>query len=220
MSGQSTCSLSEALTALAFNDPTPAAIVPDALKTERWACSSAEALMRMNAAVHTLCDAGYRGDVKIWGRPITRSQDVAPRLGIPKKLDQAECLHNRLFVPGRDGLWPGGDDEYADMFSAEASGGGFDEVRVDQAEFDKFRATTVKPTSGAVHECVAWLLRQFAADPKKQMKKEDFKAAALVEFVGRLSGRGFDRAWAQVAPGADRDKPGPKTRHKSNHSTK
>ena len=100
MSGQATCSLSEALTALAFDDPTPVALVPNALKTQRWGCSSDDVLTRLYAAVHTLCDAGYRGDLKIWGRPIRQSGGVAPRLGAPKILNQAECLNRPRLSAG------------------------------------------------------------------------------------------------------------------------
>lgn len=220
MSGQATCSLSEALTALAFDDPTPVALVPNALKTQRWGCSSDDVLTRLYAAVHTLCDAGYRGDLKIWGRPIRQSGGVAPRLGAPKILNQAECLNNRLFVPNHDALWPGSSsgDEYADAFAAESSIGGFDEVCVDRADLGRLLATASQSTGKAERECEVWLRQQFAADPEKLQSKKSFARDAIKHFGGRLSERGFSRVWAKVAPGEGRDKAGrPK---KSNQSTK
>lgn len=145
MSGQSTCSLSEALTELAFNDPTPATVVPIAVKDGRWGCSPTAARSRLTKAVHALCDAGYSREVILWGRSITQSPGAAPCLGRLRKLHRTECLENRRFVPGRDGLWPGSNrgDEFPDSFAAfaaEADGVGLDAICVDQADFNKLLA--------------------------------------------------------------------------------
>lgn len=194
-------------------------MVPDAIKNQRWGCSSADALMRLNAAVHALCDAGYRGDLKIWGSPVTQSADLHSRMGAPKKLDQAECLHNRLRVHNRDALRPGsgGSDEFSDMFAAEASIGGFDAVCVDRAELDRLLAASNLSTSKAERECEAWLRQEFAADPARLRRKGSLHADAKKHFGNRLSGRGFSRAWARVATLYGRDKAG---HPKSNQSTK
>lgn len=219
MSGQATCSLWEALTALAFNDPTPVATVPHAINAQRWGHSPADALTELNGAVHFLCDACYRGDVRIWGRRIPQSPDVNPCLGAPKKLTQAECLHNRLIVIYRDALLPrsGIGDGFDDTFAAEASVGGFDDVNVDRADLHRLLAMANQPTSGAEHDCEVWLRKQFAGDPEKLKKRGSFEADAANHFGRRLSRRAFGRVWAKVAPAEGRDKPG---RSKSNHNTK
>ena len=145
MSGQSTCSLSEALTELAFNDPTPATVVPVAVKDRRWGCSPTAARSRLTKAVHALCDAGYSGEVILWGRSVTQSPGTTPSLGRLRKLRRTECLENRRFVAGRDGLWPGCNrgDELADSFAAfaaEEEGLGVDAICVDQAGFNNLLA--------------------------------------------------------------------------------
>ena len=72
-------------------------------------------------------------------------------------------------------------------------------------------AVMVASTAGAENECRDWLGREFAADPDKQRTKADFQAAALGKFPGRLSVRGFIRAWDAVAPQSGRSKPGRKS---------
>lgn len=66
-------------------------------------------------------------------------------------------------------------------------------------------------TAGAEKECRDWLAGEFVRDPGKQRPKADFQSAALARFSGRLSARGFKRAWDAVAPDAGRSKPGRKS---------
>lgn len=66
-------------------------------------------------------------------------------------------------------------------------------------------------TAGAENECRDWLAGEFASDPGKQRTKADFQSAALARFSGRLSARGFIRAWDAVAADAGRSKPGRKS---------
>ncbi|WP_338466368.1 hypothetical protein RXV95_12475 [Novosphingobium sp. ZN18A2] len=217
MSGPATCSLSEAITALAFSDPTPAAMISDALNTQRWGGSTI-ALKKLHEAVNIHCDAGYKGEVRIWGRPITQSTGLDPLLGAPRRLTDAECLHNRLFAHLRDALRPGhcSGDEFDVTFKAEAIDGGFDEVSVDRDDLDKLRAASSRATSKAERECEVWLVEQFAADSSRNRRKPSFAAQAKEHFGTRLSARGFARAWATVAPRYGRDKSG---RPKSNQNT-
>ncbi len=142
MSGPSTLSLTEAVTDLEFGRAETAATILSALSRGFWGCSRSNALTRLTTAVHTLCDAGYNSDVKIWGKRITPSANATPRVGPLQQLTQAECLQFRLFAPGRDALWSGINrgDEYADAFDAEESEDGFDELCVDKADFDKLMA--------------------------------------------------------------------------------
>jgi hypothetical protein len=69
----------------------------------------------------------------------------------------------------------------------------------------------VTSTAKAEKECREWLATEFLADPEKKRTKLDFQTAALAEFVGRLSVRGFIRAWDAVAPQAGRSTPGRKS---------
>lgn len=69
----------------------------------------------------------------------------------------------------------------------------------------------VTSTTGAENECRAWLENQFAADPNKQLSKDDFRTAALTRFNGRLSARGFNnRVWPALAQKHGRTSPGAK----------
>lgn len=61
----------------------------------------------------------------------------------------------------------------------------------------KKRKTTVSKAA-AIKECVAWLDREFGKDPEFKKRRGDFEDSALRHFVGRLSGRGFERAWRQA----------------------
>jgi len=72
-------------------------------------------------------------------------------------------------------------------------------------------AIAVTSTARAENECRDWLAKEFAADPDRLRKKADFQAAALAEFSGRLSVRGFIRAWDALASQSGRSKPGRKS---------
>jgi hypothetical protein len=143
VSGQSTCSLSEALTELAFNDPTPATVVPVAMKNGDWGCSPTAALSRLTKAVQALCDAGYRGDVAIFGRATVFSSEANPDRGQLRPLTKSECEAYRLFVPGYDILWEGKNqgNEGDDSFVAHTRPEGLDGVRVDLADLSRLMAT-------------------------------------------------------------------------------
>lgn len=72
-------------------------------------------------------------------------------------------------------------------------------------------AITFTSTALAENECRDWLAEEFAADPDRRRTKPDFQSAALARFSGRLSKRGFIRAWDAVASDAGRSKPGRKS---------
>jgi hypothetical protein len=95
-------------------------------------------------------------------------------------------------------------------------------ILLSRQAFDDWRATFVlsesKPsrtgdlsTAGAERNCKAWLAAAFAADPEKRRSKASFRTAALKEFDGRLSIRGFDlRVWPELARSHGRDGAGAK----------
>ncbi len=66
-------------------------------------------------------------------------------------------------------------------------------------------------TIAAETECRDWLKNEFEKDPLNRKVKRSFKEDALAQFSGRPSNRGFDRAWASVAPDAGRSSAGRKS---------
>jgi hypothetical protein len=71
-------------------------------------------------------------------------------------------------------------------------------------------------TGAAEGECGDWLRAQFLCDPDRKRAKASFWEAAQLFFQGRLSKRGFDRAWAPVAKADGRTVAGRKPRTESN----
>ena len=65
-------------------------------------------------------------------------------------------------------------------------------------------------TAKAERDCEAWLHAQLGDKNNDNRAKGYFKEEALKHFSGRLSGRGFNRAWARVAPACARTRPGRK----------
>lgn len=134
MSKTSTLSLTEALTRLAFNGPIPAAELPPALNQERWGIDRVHALTELIDAVHTLCNAGYSGEVKLFGKSL---QPGATHRGLLREITQPQCEQFRLFAPGYDTLWIGSNkgNEFSDSFAAHIGPKGIDDVRVDRTGF-------------------------------------------------------------------------------------
>lgn len=68
-----------------------------------------------------------------------------------------------------------------------------------------------RTTSTADIECAEWLTAAFKEDSDNKKNKQHFAERAIEAFEGRLSLRGFHRAWAKVAPAAGRSQPGRKS---------
>jgi hypothetical protein len=83
--------------------------------------------------------------------------------------------------------------------------------RVDWERFLSARSGKVRPKANADRECAKWLTSEFQKGIGCKQSKESFKQQALQLFNGRLSVRGFLRAWDSVAPKAGRSKPGRKS---------
>lgn len=132
MSPRSTCSLSEALTALAFDDPLGAAFVPLAIKEGRWKCTGDEAFAKIIDALNALCDASYHGNIKIFGR----SSSISGGAEKLQLITPDQCVDHRLFVPGHDTLWQGCNQgkEYEDSFTAFKTTKMLSDIQVDFAE--------------------------------------------------------------------------------------
>jgi len=66
-------------------------------------------------------------------------------------------------------------------------------------------------TMAGERDCRDWLAREFVVDSEKRRSKKDFREAALAEFSGRLSERGFNlRVWPDLAREYGRDGAGAK----------
>lgn len=72
-------------------------------------------------------------------------------------------------------------------------------------------ARLVQSVGKAESECRQWLLSAFSDDPGNVRSKKSFQEEALQRFSGRLSVRGFLRAWDSVADSEGRSKPGRKS---------
>ena len=75
----------------------------------------------------------------------------------------------------------------------------------------------VVSTIGAIGDCREWLKGLMEAGPKENLKSE-YRAEALVKYKGRLSGRGFIRAWdeaVEAVPKAKWNRSGPVPRESS-----
>lgn len=88
-------------------------------------------------------------------------------------------------------------------------------VKVNRAEL--LREFPPKPiraqsTGAAEGRCEAWLVMKFSEDAEKRRPKASFRAEAMTEFFGKLTERGFNRAWARVAERAGRNKAGAKSK--------
>ena len=69
----------------------------------------------------------------------------------------------------------------------------------------------IRSTGAAEVECRQWLVERFGDAGTSRQTKEMFKAEALKRSGGRLSGKGFTRAWdAAVSQFPERGRPGPR----------
>ena len=93
-------------------------------------------------------------------------------------------------------------------------------VLLSRKSFDEWRTkVTAQPDASAEQrstakgerDCNDWLLAAFAADTERKRSKVSFQDEALKLFAGRLSVRGFLRAWDFVASQSGRSKPGRKS---------
>ena len=60
------------------------------------------------------------------------------------------------------------------------------------------KSRPIESKASAISECRHWLEQQFGEDVEFRKRKGDFENEALEHFAGRLSGRGFERAWSEA----------------------
>lgn len=199
MSGQSTRSLSETLTSLAFDDEVSAAGVPVARNNGRWGFPPDVALAQLIESLQTLCDAAYTGDVTIFGRTTVFSSGASPERGPLRPLTKSECDAYRLYVAGHDSLWEGKNqgDELEDTFNAHASVEGLDDIRVDFADLSRLTATRGKDGATAAGrftnaEIDAWIRLTQHTGVKKARNSfmKDLRAKGLSAT--------FERRWNDI----------------------
>jgi hypothetical protein len=79
------------------------------------------------------------------------------------------------------------------------------------SEDERSKGDPDRSTISGEEECRRWLVKEFANDPQKRRSKKAFRDAALSEFAGRLSERGFNlRVWPKLAQEDGRDLAGAK----------
>jgi hypothetical protein len=88
---------------------------------------------------------------------------------------------------------------------------GPDEAEDGQADRTGSNVLPFGSAQTAIAECAQWLRERFAAPDTSRITKPMFKADALQRYHGRLSGRGFLRAW-DIAKDShpERGEPGPR----------
>lgn len=79
------------------------------------------------------------------------------------------------------------------------------------ASLPPLRLTGGVSTVAAERECERWLQTEFLSDPNSLRTKASFREGALRHFNGRLTQRGFGRAWDSIAPSCGRSRPGRKS---------
>lgn len=209
--------MEEALCLIAHNRPSKDLLI--------WETAAGELVFRDSAGmVHTLGDGKEVPEELARDNNLRRaaglavwnalqggflSSYVAPETGRP--LAVPRIYWNSQNPEGLDSIYRG---------MSETDHGRGCPVLLSRLEFDKWRAavatlpvanTESRSTVNGERECKVWLLSEFALDVDKKRSKKSFKEEALKQFAGRLSVRGFIRAWDTVAPQAGRSKPGRKS---------
>lgn len=178
----------------------------------------------LRLALEKFSIAGSAGALRVRGRYLARyvGEDTTENID-SQYLSDLQLRDFARFDSEKGGLERGRGLSWSDEvfdYVFETKGDGWHDVEVSRADLlNAFPAGTpiAKPkavtisTAGAEAECRDWLTSEFASDPDKKRKKADFQSAALTRFSGRLSARGFIRAWDAVAPEAGRSKPGRKS---------
>lgn len=176
------------------------------------------------AAMAGFADQASAGNIRVRGRYVANYSDHTA--AAQANTDYLSDTQLRDFA-SFDSLYGGLERGYGLVWEGDVldralngRGDGWRDVEVCRAELLKaFPAgeainkpeVVITSTAGAENECREWLAGEFASDPGKQRTKADFKSAALARFSGRLSVRGFIRAWDAVASDAGRSKPGRKS---------
>ncbi len=188
-------------------------------------------LRKLTVAWRQLRDAVDRGTVKVRGRLTSEYTIGDAQLANVEELPGDVLATYMQFDVSTGGirrkpqgspeiLWQ--DDSYSfdrefEAFGADVrAGDGYLMVEVgSDALLRLFPKTASKMAvaskAGAENECRVWLTSEFAADPDRKRTKADFSKAALARFSGRLSARGFIRAWDAVASEGGRSLPGRKS---------
>jgi hypothetical protein len=190
-------------------------------------------LEKLERAWQRLRDEADRGTVKVRGRFTQHYLTEEAELADVRSLDANELETYSQFDVSKGGIrkplsmpsviW----DDHPQSFEHEVRSRGDDKrarygylfVEVERAAlYDMPRLTATSDlvagglcTANGERECREWLKNAFNADPQRKRPKLEFQDEALGLFAGRLTVRGFLRAWALVAKEADRSKPGRKS---------
>jgi hypothetical protein len=132
--------LTEAITALAFNDPVSAQDIVGAVTLSRWGSERRKVHARIVAAAKEICDAGFAGELECWGRKVPVCLDKAERQAVPTaKISRGDYVeYSNYIIIGADDLRPteSGSDEFDSMFSGLAADYFFGDVVIVRAQFE------------------------------------------------------------------------------------
>ena len=217
--------MSEALSWVAFSASMSGADLNSNLRSKPPA-DRADAEAKLTHAINRLAELGFGGEIAMRGKHVDHfdcdankvdtQSIVALKLADYKLFDPCnDCLHR-----GEGLLWVGVQDGKGEMLALKASEDYFCFVTVKRSDLllhfptEKAKSrNAAKSSMAAERECAQWLQEAFAADPEGRRVKQSFECEALWElWKGRLSQRGFDRAWNNVAPSAGRNLPGRKSK--------
>lgn len=130
--------LTEAITALAFNDPVSSADINDVMASNRWGSDRAMVLDKIAGATNDLCDAGFAEKIECWGVPTNSDPYERAHAGSSAKLTRHHYLDYRRFICGFDTLWEGiGEaNEAANAFAGFTGSECLCSVKVERTQLD------------------------------------------------------------------------------------
>lgn len=186
MHGSATLTLTEAVTFLAFGRALTRVQLKEARRDQSLGlCPTTLTQALQNAAV-AVCDAGYEGQVAIFG---TKESDEVP--GPRMKLSPVDLVNYRTFFAELDALLRASDvgDEFDLSFSAGASGDFFRDVAVDRKQLEalqRHRTLTAGGRRMSEAEVSDWVASQppMSADEahkrfRKQFPHEPMSQASM-----------------------------------------
>ena len=194
----STISLTEAITTLALGKSLATSELHSALASSELGISRADVHRLAQAAAGNICDAGFTGQLEIWGtRALGESCLSDGDTGRVERLSPADLMNYRHYELGVDALWHHALDigheanldaasaEFIHAFAAHAAADNIRNVKVIRSGFDKFQTEWRNPAPKRFSpiERDEWIIkcvernvdvayRQYRIDPRNDGTKQ------------------------------------------------